>query len=186
MAHATHSPLRLGAAAFAVAVSGLCHGGSIVIEAEAAADVEAPAVTVRFAAPPAGEKAVAGASGDAYLAIPQGGGNPPAVTTGKATYSVTVPAAGNYTLWVRAYWDDSCGNSVGVLINDTAAFMLEDSTYKTWHWVRSPPRLPQLSLAAGTATLVLHNREDGVRIDQILLTTDRRYVPVDVETATTP
>jgi hypothetical protein len=60
--------------------------------------------------------------------------------------------------------------------------MLEDSTYKTWHWVHSPPRLPQLALPAGPCTLTVQNREDGVRIDQLLLTTDRRYIPVDIET----
>lgn len=179
-----HPTLSATALAAAVALSGLCHGATVVLEAEASSETEAPVVRVDTATPPAGATAVPGASGDAYLAIPQGAGNPPAVTTGKASYSFTLPEQGNCTLWVRAYWDDSCGNSISVQVNETAAFMIEDSTYKTWHWVRSPPRLPQLTLPAGPVKLTIQNREDGVRIDQFLLTTDRRYVPVDIETPT--
>ena len=86
-----------------------------------------------------------------------------------------------YTLWIRAYWDDSCGNSLGVQVGDTKEFMVEDTTYKTWHWVKSPPRLQQLALEPGETTLTVKNREDGVRWDQILLTPSKRYVPVAAE-----
>ncbi len=157
---------------------------TLVFEAEAAHAVEAPMVVVVAADPPPGVVAVEGASGGAYLAIPQGAGNPPKVTTGSATFHIEVPAAGLYTLWLRAYWDDSCGNSINVRINDTAPFTMQDSTYQTWHWVRSPPRLRQLLLAEGPATLTLINREDGVRIDQILLTTSRNMVPTAIEPPT--
>ncbi len=157
---------------------------TLVFEAEAAHAVEAPMVVVDAANPPAGVVAVEGASGGAYLAIPQGAGNPPEVITGSAVFHIEVPAAGLYTLWLRAYWDDSCGNSINVRINDTAPFTMQDSTYQTWHWVRSPPRMRQLLLAEGPATLALINREDGVRVDQILLTTSRNMVPTAVEPPT--
>ncbi len=165
-----------------VAVSGLCRAATVRIEAEACNEIEEPFVRVETSHPPAGIVPVSGASGEAYLALPQGAGNPPEVTAGKAVYTLEIPQDGLYTLWIRAYWDDSCGNSVSVQIEDRPVFMLEDSTYKTWHWVRSPPRLSQLQLSAGTAKLTLLNREDGIRIDQILLTTDRRYIPVGIET----
>ncbi len=159
-------------------------GTTLVFEAEDAHEVEAPMVRVRADAPPAGVVAVEGASGNAYLAIPQGAGNPPKVTTGQAVYHVRIPAAGLYTLWLRTYWDDSCGNSINVRINETAPFTVQDSTYQTWHWVRSPPRLRQLLLPEGPMTLTLINREDGVRIDQVLLTTSRQMIPVDIEPVT--
>lgn len=165
-----------------LAASGLCHAANLVVEAEACGELEAPFVRVAAATPPPGVIAVSGASGENYLALPQGSGNPPAVTAGKAVYDITIPADGTYTLWLRGWWDDSCGNSVSVQIADLPVFMVEDSTYKTWHWVKSPPRLSQLQLKAGPLRLALLNREDGVRIDQILLTSDRRYVPVDIET----
>ncbi len=187
MAYEKLYPARRLTLLLVVAVSGLCHAsGRILVEAEAAAEVEAPAVIVRTAAPPEGIETVEGASGEAYLAIPQGVGNPPEVNAGKAVYPIKVPVDGTYTLWLRAWWDDSCGNSVSIQVNDSPLFPIEDTTYKTWHWVRSPPRLPQLKLKAGDAVLVIHNREDGIRIDQILLINNRRYIPVDIESAETP
>jgi len=157
----------------AASVVAQARGIKICFEAESATAVEAPMVVV--------SNGVEGASG-AYLEIPEGAGNPPKVEAGKAVFTVDVPEDGAFTLWCRVWWEDECGNSFTVKIDDQPAFLFgEDATYKTWHWVRSPPRLVPLQLAAGPATLTLHNREDGVRIDQILLTTDRRRVPVGIE-----
>ena len=167
-------------AAFATC-SSAATAATLLIEAEDAAALEPHFTRIEAATPPAGILPVPDASHGTYLAVPQGAGNPPDVTGGKAVFQVDIPEEGLYTLWLRAYWDDSCGNSVSIQLDNRPAFMLEDSTYKTWHWVRSPPRLVPLQLAAGPATLTLHNREDGVRIDQILLTTDRRRVHVGIE-----
>lgn len=126
-----------------------------------------------------------GASGAAYLEVAQGKGNPPKVSGGTVSYSVALPESGTYTLWCRVWWLDECGNSFGVEVNGERAFTFgQDATYKKWHWVKSPPRLRQLQLKAGTHTLKLLNREDGIRIDQILLSNDRRFVPVDIERVT--
>jgi hypothetical protein len=38
-----------------------------------------------------------------------------------------------------------------------------------------------ITLKAGTNTLTVLNREDGVRLDQVILSADRRFVPVDQE-----
>ena len=56
---------------------------------------------------------------------------------------------------------------------------LEDSVYKTWHWVKLQKPLRQL--AAGSHLLVLGNREDGSGVDQILLTQDADYRPTGIE-----
>jgi len=164
-------------------LAGLCPAANLVLEAEDYIEIEAPFVRVEEASsPPAGVVIVPGASKGAYAALPQGSGNPPEVTKGKLVYEVEIAEEGVYVLWLRAYWDDSCGNSVSVQIDEHPVFMVEDSTYKTWHWVKSPPRLNQLRLSAGKIRLSLLNREDGVRVDQILLTRSSRYVPVDIET----
>ena len=160
---------------------------SLCLEAESAGTLEAPVVKVEAATPPAGITAVKGASGETYLEIPEGKGNPPKVTTGKAAYTLQIPADGTYVLWLRVYWEGECSNSFGVQLNDGAEFSFgQDGTYKSWHWVKSPPRIRQLNLKKGTCTLTLKNREDGVRVDQIVLTTQRRFVPVDIEDVTTP
>jgi hypothetical protein len=151
----------------------------VCLEAESAAEIEAP-ITIKAGAQPPG------ASGGAWLEIAEGAGKPPAVA-GSARLTFTVDRDGDYLLWCRVWWSDACGNSVAVSINGTKPFLFgQDATYARWHWVKAPPRLPQLTLTAGTHTLQFINREDGIRIDQVLLTRNRRYVPVDLEPISHP
>jgi hypothetical protein len=133
---------------------------------------------------------VPGASGREYLEIPEGSGNPPEVKTGKAVFRVDIPADGAYILWCRVYWEGECSNSFTVQIDDRPPFLFgENATFKTWHWVRYPVArtAAPMVLTRGAHTLTFLNREDGVRLDQVLLSADRRFVPVEVEpTGTQP
>jgi hypothetical protein len=157
----------------------------VCFEAERASLLEAPMTRVEPAADDKPEGAIAGASGGAYLVIPEGSGNPPKVTKGLATFAFTVPEEGQYHLWCRVWWPDECGNSFSMQLDDGPVFTFgQDSTVKTWHWVAAPARLKQLQLAAGRHTLTIMNREDGAAVDQVLLTKNRRYVPVEVEKVT--
>ena len=162
-------------------------GERICLEAESAAKVEAPMqVTEEAKAPalPDGTK-VKGASGGKYLEVPQGKGNPPKVDKGRAELTFEVKKGGTFYLWGRAWWEDDCGNSFSISIDGAKAFSFgQDGTHKTWHWVKAPRRLKQLELEPGKHTLTIKNREDGARLDQILLTTNKRYVPVDAEKPT--
>ncbi len=187
MAH--RSPRRL--ALLLCILPGLCAtalADSVVcFEAESAESVAAPMQVAQAGAakPGAAWQPVKDASGDRYVEVPQGRGNPPEVTTGQATWTVTLPSSGTYYLWCRVWWGDECSNSLTIQIDDGTPFSFgQDSTYKSWHWVKSPPRLRQLKLAKGTHKLTIKNREDGVRIDQIFLTDDRGTVPVGIETVT--
>lgn len=165
--------------------AGNLHAADLVcFEAEATTNIVHP---MRIAAP---EKAARPGSADEvsqgkYVEIPEGAGYPPKVTAGEATWTFEIPAAGRYYLWCRARWDNECGNSISMSIDDAKPFTFgQDATYESWHWVRAPRRLAQLELTQGTHTLQAKNREDGVRIDQILLVRDKRYVPVGVEDTT--
>jgi len=156
----------------------------VTVEAESAEAVEAPMVVVSRESVPEDSKYVDGASGDSYLEIPQGRGNPPKNPNGRAVFTVEVPADGAYTLWCRVWWADECGNSFLVKINEDAPFLFgENATYKAWHWVRHPVArtAKPIALKAGTNTISFLNREDGVRLDQVLLSADRRFVPVERE-----
>ena len=127
---------------------------------------------------------IEGASG-AYLEIPEGAGNPPKVTAGKAVFSFEVPEDGQFTLWCRVWWEGECSNSFTVTVDDQPGFLFgENATYKVWHWVKYPVSrtTAPVRLTKGRHTLTFHNREDGVRLDQVLLSADRRFVPVDIET----
>jgi hypothetical protein len=152
-------------------------GHRLCVEAESAMAFEAPAAVA--------SNGVAGASG-AYLEIPEGAGNPPKLEAGKATFAVEVPEDAAYTLWCRVWWEGECSNSFTVGFDDQPAFLFgEDATYKAWHWVKYPVSrtVAPVRLAKGRHTLAFRNREDGVRLDQVLLSADKRFVPVDIETA---
>lgn len=156
----------------------------VTVEAETASTIEPPCVVVHKDAVPPLSKYVAGASADTYLEIPQGVGNPPKNPNGHAVIEIDVPADGDYTLWGRVWWDDECGNSFTVQINDDAPFLFgENATYKIWHWVRYPVArtAKPIKLKKGTHTVTFFNREDGVRLDQVLLSADKRFVPIACE-----
>jgi len=95
-----------------------------------------------------------------------------------------VAEEGSFVLWLRVWCDGECNNTFNARFDNGPIFLIgEDPTFKTWKWVKYPvPRNAQpTKLAAGSHTLTLLHRQDGIRVDQILLTTDRRYVPVEIE-----
>ena len=172
--------IALPIAAVAAPASRVC------IEAETATAIEEPCFKVSPDAIPAGTEFVKGASGDSYLEIPEGRGNPPKVEAGKATVTVEIPKDGAYILWARVWWEGECSNSFRVKIDDAAPFLFgEDGTFKSWHWVKFPVArtAKPIQLAKGPHTIAFMNNEDGVRIDQVALCSDKRWVPVDIEQA---
>lgn len=157
---------------------------NICVEAESAVTNEAPMVVVRSDAPPAEIKPVGGASGNAYLEVPLGAGKTPKVKAGTAKLVVEIPADGAYSVWLRANWMGECSNTLLVQIDSQPPFLIgADSTYHAWHWVKYPISkvTPLPTITKGTHTVTLIHREDGVRLDQLLLTSDPRYVPVGIE-----
>lgn len=163
-------------------------GENICFDAVTAGKIEAPMESQAATNAPADirDKIVKGVSGGSFLAIAQGKGYPPAMTEGLASFTFTVDSDGDYYLWCRTWWLDECSNSFLINIDEAKPFIFgEDSTFKTWHWVKAPARLKQLTLTKGKHTLTFRNREDGVYLNQILLTADKKYVPVDIETVTT-
>ena len=168
--------------ALALAAGAAWAGGRVCLEAESAAVLVAPMRVVE--APGTNADAVAGASGGKYLEIPKDAGHPPAMTNGEARLAFTIDESGDYTLWGRVYWLSACNSSFTVQVDDSLPFTFgKDATFNAWHWVKQPPRL-KMALAKGPHTLTLRNRQDGVKIDQVLFTIDKRYVPVGVEDVT--
>jgi len=153
----------------------LAAGHTLCIPAHTASVIEMPVVQVT--------NALAGASGP-FLEIPEGAGNPPKRNEGLARFPLNIPADADYTLWCRVFWEGECSNSFRITFDDQPAFLFgEDATYKTWHWVKYPVSrtAKRIHLTQGPHILTFHNREDGVRLDQILISTDKRFVPVDIE-----
>ena len=93
---------------------------------------------------------------------------------GRALLQVDLPATNRYTAWLHVRWRDSCGNSVRVTVDDFPSRVAgQDTVFGSWHWVRAG----QYALSAGRHALTIHEREDGVAVDQILLAPDAGYVP---------
>jgi len=109
------------------------------------------------------------ASGNKVLAIPPEAGK----GKGSATYMLDNVPAGPCTVWVRARWVDGCSNSIGCILLGNQ-IVISDEIFGRWHWVASARRI---DLPGGRLELRLQNLEDGVMIDQILLSRDRRFVP---------
>lgn len=172
-------------AAVAILTAPALAADTVCFEAELALQVTAPmqiTEETRAPVPPSGKK-VKGASAGKYLEVPQGKGNPPKNTNGVAVIHFDAAKAGDYYLWGRAWWGDSCANSFTFRIDGGKPFVFgQDGTYARWHWIRLPSR--RFSLSGGTHTLDVINREDGARLDQVLFTTSKRFVPVGAEDCT--
>jgi hypothetical protein len=123
------------------------------------------------------------ASGGEYVMTPE----PPNVTNetkgGQTELSLDVKQAGKYNLWLRVNWDTSCDNSLWVRVDEKLVPEVTNNTYKVWQWMQVG-RLP-FDLKTGNATLVIGSREDGSKLDQVLLTQDLKYkyVPEGIESS---
>ena len=99
---------------------------------------------------------------------------------GGATFAVDIPEDMTAKIWLRVWWDGSCGNTVYVRVGEKGKLhsVGNDGTYDKWHWLATPP----LELKQGRHTVFLLNREDGIRFDQMLVTDSMDLVPQHIET----
>jgi hypothetical protein len=153
-------------------------GERILIEAENAVEI-VPAV--RLAPDPR-------ASMGRCIEIVEGAGKPSSgskkKTLGYARYVFEVKKPGIYHLWGRKFWRDGCGNSFTIKMDEMPDMTFGgDGTYERWTWIRL--NIPNgFELEPGEHVLLVKNREDGVKLDQILLTNvhpDEGGVPQGIE-----
>ncbi|MBI3923487.1 MAG: acetylxylan esterase [Armatimonadetes bacterium] len=90
------------------------------------------------------------------------------IDNGRAEFSVALPEAGEYVVIARCYWPDGAANSFYVFFDEGSPQVLgNEDVFDRWHWVTSPV----FNLSAGAHRLVVRNREDGARMDRIVLAT---------------
>ena len=98
-------------------------------------------------------------------------------TGGKATFTFDVQQAGNYYVWFRTKMLDQSQNEI-YLSDGTTTFQNRPDTVETgfgWEWrqfesdVDTPIQVP---LEAGEQTITLAEREGGVKLNFLALTTD--------------
>lgn len=99
------------------------------------------------------------------------------------SYVMSITNAADYTLWVRGMATDSAGDSLHVGLNGNVladASELTGFAPREWSW--TAVTMNNLTATVDIAstnlyTLDLWMREDGLRIDQLLLTDDPDYTP---------
>ncbi len=109
------------------------------------------------------------------LSLPAGIGK----KKGLAAYRVRVPAAGRYRVWIRAYWEGGCANSILGRIGDGRTFSIEDAIFGRWHWVDAVGAR-DVELPEGEFRFFLQGAEDGVHIDQIALFPEGGDMPTGI------
>ncbi len=158
--------------------------GVTVVEAEAFATNISPRSAHSWVV----SNAVTGFSGGGYAeAIPNSGAGISAgwdTNSPELQYPVTFSLGGTHYVWTRAFATNNNDDSVHVGLDGTTnsanSITLGPDQLGAWYWTTN--RLggaaqPTVSGGAGDHTLHLWMREDGARIDRVLLTTNANLLP---------
>lgn len=98
-------------------------------------------------------------------------------------YRVSFSTPGTYTVWVRAYAPNGAGDSLYVTLNEQPVQSMTGFAPRQWSW-RTQDGTPQpvtlVVTEPGQYLLKFWPREDGIRLDKILLTLDGTYIPQGV------
>ena len=126
------------------------------------------------------------ASEGRYLFAPNGTKNQYIPSSIMGTYTVDIQQAGEYIVLGRIKVIDKRDNSFFVQIDDGPNYLWEIETGNYWHWdavndldAADPVKF---SLNAGDHTIKMKLREDGTKLDKILLTNNATFVPRGEET----
>jgi polygalacturonase len=132
------------------------------------------------------------ASGGQYVWVPTAStqtANPP--TAGFDTLPFTIGSAGTYKVWGRAIAPANTDDSYWVRIDGGAWINWNDITPgSAWHWApvtndAAGDAVVLFNLAAGAHTVQFAYREDGTKLDKVLITNDLSLVPSDTPPAFT-
>ena len=95
----------------------------------------------------------------------------------EAADALEIPAGtgGGYFLWIRMKGPHGCADSVDFSFNGGVPITVTVSTRHVWKWIQHQDERTKepvkRKLAPGRYKMQLLNREDGVEVDQLLLTT---------------
>ncbi|MBI3852593.1 MAG: hypothetical protein HY298_20240, partial [Verrucomicrobia bacterium] len=136
-------------------------------------------------------------SGDGYLHLTPNAGvayddNPPFVP--RLDYQIMFAYSGTHYLWARGFATDSGADSFNAGIDgaspvtDSASQRIDRTYTSDWGWVgqaNKPVPSGQTALiqvpSAGLHTLNIWMREDGFKLDKLLLTTNADFIPYDLD-----
>jgi L-ascorbate metabolism protein UlaG (beta-lactamase superfamily) len=126
----------------------------------------------------------ASAVGGTYVTVTPGNNSLAAAPTlGRATFPFTLAAAGTFKIWGRVIAPTTSDDSFWLIVDSGAPILWNDITPgATWHWASAKDsghsnQLVQLNLAAGDHSLQVAYREDGAKLDRLLITSDNTLTP---------
>ena len=123
---------------------------------------------------------IGGSSGSGYMeALPNNGANLAAGgTSPELQFSVNFTSTGTHYIWIRGYALDGTEDSIHVGIDGGSPIATTLSQYNTWQWSNGLQGggVASLNVAAtGNYMISLWMREDGMRIDRVILTTNATF-----------
>jgi hypothetical protein len=96
-------------------------------------------------------------------------------------YTIHFTNTGVYHIWLRGYAPNGAGDSVYIGLDDQSPLMLTGFAPRQWSWTSktntSGEEATIVVTEPGLHTLYLWQREDGIHLDRIMLTTDTNEVP---------
>ncbi len=100
---------------------------------------------------------------------------------GEATYTVDITQAGEHVLWGRVIAPRSDADSFYVEAGGSPNNAWQVAGGSSWHWdkvnIKGGVDPVTYYLQAGINTIVIDRREDGTKLDKLLLTDDMDYIP---------
>ncbi len=95
-------------------------------------------------------------------------------------YRLNFTTPGTYHLWMRGYALDGAGDSLYVALDEGPVKLMTGFEPRQWGWINGGQQGFPVTIEVaemGLHTLSVRIREDGLRLDRILLTTDSGYNP---------
>ena len=118
-----------------------------------------------------------------YIWAPNGSG-------GYSQYTFKVTSAGNYIVWGRVLAPDGDSDSFFVSMDGKADSLWDVAPSSSWTWDKVNHRGGAdpvvYNLNSGTHTLLIKQRENGTKLDGIVITKDMNTTPSSISTASTP
>ena len=118
---------------------------------------------------------------DRYIWKTDGSGNSLTEPDGEANYSISIEESGEYVIWGRVFSPDYGLNSFFVEIDEEGDNIWEIQLSSVWIWnllkIRFTADPIIFNLSSGSHTLKIKGREDGTKLDKILITNDMDYEP---------
>ena len=128
----------------------------------------------------------ASASNGKYLWVPEGVGF--RASNGEATYTIPIDSPGDYVVWGNVIATTKGDNSLFAQFDDGFEALWTVGLSEDWQWSTvnhwgsggefSPEINPVIfNLPSGDHILKIKQREDGIKLDKLLITNDMSYTP---------